>query len=144
MEDESIRQNSAFPLGFSTCDHCREPCFSEEGVQVLTPQPTGMFCVPECAAAFIANNASLNAEQKQAMHMALERRHGRRIFAAPSKRYLRTWRLACPPAEPGGKQGMLRDEWLKICWSNLNEQERVRAARDVNFGGESWAIKFRK
>lgn len=101
-----------------------------------------MYCVPECAAGAIESDQRISMEEKQTRHAALERKYGRRIFAAPKKKYLRGWNVLLP--RTGDPQGMVREEWLRICWSKLNEQERTRAMRDVNAGGETWGVKFRK
>lgn len=124
----------------STCDHCREPCFDEEGVSA-GPLQGGLFCTPECAAAYIANHRQMTMEQKLDLHTALERKYKRRVFAAPPTRMLYYWSLKVPaPNDPRLK----REQWLIQCMEKLNPEERMRALQERSRAKESVGVKFRK
>lgn len=116
-----LRVNDSSLVGPHTCPYCSESFAQLGRFQILVPNDAqtalvarGDFCTPECAAAAnMRRSRDAGTDACANRHALLERRHGRRIVAAP-----------------GAARGT-RAAWLRVCREQLDEEEARMAEREL-------------
>lgn len=104
-------------MNYPVCDYCREMCFTRDGIYV-DYDPTHIFCTLECAVAY-----KLYIERKKEDATLLSQKCGRRVFAAPERKYLCKF-------QRHGNPGMARSDWLTQCRANLTEEELQKTNKE--------------